>query len=387
MTYTNAEKMILAAPHISSPDAAKKLCAALDSPEKRTRVIKVMGESGKSSTVILLSAAVSAAGYRVGRLTTPFIHSVRESVCVDEKPISIDLFTDSAEKVKNAIAEVRKEDADFSPSAQDMLIAIALLAFDACNCDFAIIETDTAAYSAIDAPLLTIITTINDQKAAREICARLDRQTGETVTAMQSREIYKIIFDKCAEINCRLSMPLRNAFIFMSASLKRIEFTYQTKLYSIGTGAYYQIYNMLTVIEAAEALSRLGFRISNVDICSAVLGQGIPLRFEMLSVMPTIIVDRADSENRRRRLIETLKMQSSFISKNPTVICEGGRRRISEEFALMGRDAKVTEIAEKGARKTLRELISTLGENDTVIISGTSEYCEQISKITKEILM
>ena len=182
-------------------------------------------------------------------------------------------------------------------------------------------------------------------------------------------------------------MPLRNAFIFMSASLKRIEFTYQTKLYSIGTGAYYQIYNMLTVIEAAEALSRLGFKISNVDICSAVLGQGIPLRFEMLSVMPTIIVDRADSESRRRRLIETLKMQSSFINKNPTVICEGGRRRISEEFALMGRDARVTEIAEKGARKTLRQLISTLDENDTVIISGTSEYCEQITKITKEILM
>ena len=387
MTYTNAEKMILTAQATGSADTAKRLCAALDNPERRTKVIKILGESGKSSTAILLSATISAAGYRAGRLTVPHVHSVRESICVDEKPISIELYTSSAEKVKNAISEIKKDDADFSPSAYDMLLAIAFCAFLECDCDFALIEASNGAYSAVDDPILSVITTIDDQRTAKEICARLDRQTGETVTAMQSREVYKTIFDKCAEINCRLSMPLRNSFIFMSASLKRVEFTYNTKLYSLGTGAYYQVYNLLTVIEAAEALTRLGFKISNVEICSAVLGQGIPLRFEAISVMPTIIVDRADTESRRRRLIETLKMQSGFISKKPVVICESNKRRIYEEFSLMGRDVKVSEIGENGARKAIKALLSELDEDDTVIILGSSAYCEQISKITKEILM
>ena len=387
MTYTNAEKMIQNATAIGSADTARRLCAALDNPEKRTRVIKVLGESGKTSTTILLSSAISAAGYRVGRLTVPHVHSVRESICVDEKPISIELYTASADSVKNAISEIKKDDADFDPSAYDMLTAIAFCAFEACDCDFALAEISSGTYSAIDDPILSVITTISDQRTAKEICARLDRQTGETVTAMQSREVYKLIFDRCAEINCRLSMPLRNSFIFMSASLKRVEFTYNTRLYSLGTGAYYQVYNMLTVLEATEALSRLGFRIPSVDICSAVLGQGIPLRFESISVMPTIIVDRADTEGRRRRLIEALKMQSGFISKKPIVICEGEKRKIYEEFTLMGRDVKVSEMGKKGARKAIKALLSSLDENDTVVILGSSSYCEEIAKITKEILM
>ena len=182
-------------------------------------------------------------------------------------------------------------------------------------------------------------------------------------------------------------MPLRNSFIFMSASLKRIEFTYNTKLYSVGTGAYYQIYNLLTVIEATEALNRLGFKIPSVEVCSAVLSQGIPLRFEMLSVMPTIIIDRADSESKRRKLIETLKMQSAFVDAKPTVICESGKRKISEEFLMLGLDAAVTLVSEKDAKKAFRAIRSRLDENSVTIILGSSPYCEKISRIIKDSLM
>lgn len=387
MTYTNAEKMILGGAETSSPDAAKRICALLDSPEKKLRIIKVFGESGKSSSVILLSAAISAAGYRVGRIATPFIGSVRESVCVNEKPLSIELFSSSAEKTKNAVSQIRKESPEFTVSGEDLLLTTALCAFNECDCDFAVIETGTAPCSCIEDPLISVITTVNDINTAQSICARLDRQTGEVITAMQSREIYKIIFDKCAQINKRLSMPLRNSFIFMSASLKRIEFTYNTKQYSIGTGAYYQIYNLLTVIEAAEALTRLGFKIPSVEICSAVLGRGIPLRFEMLSVMPTVIIDRADSESKRRRLIETLKMQGAFSGTRPTVICESGKRKTAEEFSMMGLDATVTLLPEKDAKKAFRSLRAQLDENSVTIILGSSPYCEKISKIIKDSLM
>ena len=387
MTYTNAEKMILSAADTGSADASRKICALLDYPEKRLRVIKVFGESGKSSTVNLLSAAISAAGYKVGRLTTPCIGSARESICVDERPLSIEQFSSSAEKVKNALKQIKKDTPELEASRYDLLLATALCAFDELGCDFAVIETDTALYSCIDDPLISIITTVNDTKSALGICARLDRRTGEVITAMQSREVYKIIFDKCAEINRRLSMPLRNSFIFMSASLKRIEFTYNTRLYSVGTGAYYQIYNLLTVIEATEALTRLGFKIPSVEVCSAVLGRGIPLRFEMLSVMPTVIIDRADSESKRRRLIETIKMQNAFVGAKPTVICEGEKRKIAEEFLMHGLDAEVTLLPEKDAKKALKELCPKLDEHSVTIILGSSAYCENLSKIIKDILM
>lgn len=390
MTYTNAEKMIENAPNSGSPDAAKQIFGLLKNPEKKLQIIKVMGESGKSSVCSLLSAAISAAGYRVGRLTTPFIHSVRESICICEKPISIELFTNSAEKVSKQIAVLNKseESADVIPSQSDLLIATALCAFAESDCDVAIIEVArNESYPCIEEPIISVITSISDARVAREICIRLDRQSGEVITAMQSRDVYKVIFDQCAEINKRLTMPLRNAFIFMSASVKRIEFTYNGTVYSVGTGAYYQIYNLLTVIEAVEALNRLGFNIPSTEICSAILSQGIPLRFEIISVMPTIIIDRADDESRRRRLIESLKILNTFISDKPTVICESGKRKISEEFALMSHDITATEILLKTARKELRPMLSGLDDSDTIIILGSSQYCEQMAKITKDILM
>ncbi len=390
MIYTNAEKMIQNAPDIGSPDAARQILGLLKNPEKKLKIIKVFGESGKSSVCTLLSAAISAAGYRVGRLTTPYINSVRDSLCVCERPVAIEIFTNSAEKVSKQVAALKKSEeyADTAPSQSDLLITTALCAFAESDCDVAIIEvTGNESYSCIDEPIISVITSTSDIRTAREICVKLDRLSGEVVTAMQSREVYKIIFDKCAEINKRLTMPLRNAFIFMSASVKRIEFTYNGTVYSVGTGAYYQIYNLLTVIEAVEALNRLGFNIPSTEICSAVLGHGIPLRFEMISVMPTIIIDRADDENRRRRLIESLKILSTFISDKPTVICESGKRRLSEEFALMSRDISATEISAKTARKELRPILSGLNDSDTLIILGSSQYCEQMAKITKDILM
>lgn len=390
MTYTNAEKMIENAPNIGSPDAAKQILWLLKNPEKKLQIIKVLGESGKSSVCSLLSAAISAAGYRVGRLTTPHIHSVRESVCVCERPVSIELFTNAAENVSKQVTALRKseESADTVPSQSDLLLTTALCAFDESDCDVAIIEVArNESFSCIDEPIISVITSTSDTRTAREICLRLDRQSGEIITAMQSREVYRIIFDKCAEINKRLTMPLRNAFIFMSASVKRIEFTYNGTVHSVGTGAYYQIYNLLTVIEAVEALNRLGFNIPSTEICSAVLSRGIPLRFEIISVMPTIIIDRADDENRRRRLIESLKILSTFTNDKPTVICESGKRKIAEEFALMSRDIATKEIPIKTARKELRSMLSGLSDSDTLIILGSSQYCEQMAKITKDILM
>ena len=390
MTYTNAEKMIENAPSVTSPEAAKRILGLLKNPEKKIRIIKVLGESGKSSVCTLLSAAISAAGYRVGRLTTPFVHSVRENICVCEKPISIELFTNSAEKVSKLVSGLKKteEENNIPPSKSDLLIATALCAFDESDCDVAIIEQgENESYLYPDEPIISVVTSTSDADLMKSICAKLDRQSGEVISAMQSREIYKIIFDKCAEINKRLTMPLRNAFIFMSASIKRIEFTYNGKVYSVGTGAYYQIYNFLTVIEAVGALNRLGFKIASTEICSAILGQGIPLRFETVSILPTIIIDRADSQIRQRRLIESLKILGSFINDRPTVICENSKRKISEEFALMNREATVIEISLKTARKELRPILSALSDDDTLIILGSSQYCEQMSKITKELLM
>ena len=392
MTYTNAEKMILNAKSSGSESYLSALLNKLSNPHKNIGIIKVFGGSGKSSVCSLLSAVLSAAGYRVGCLTTPFIQSARNSIRVCEKAVSIEHFTNSAEKVYRAIVDSKKEceqGKEFAPSQGDILLATAFTAFEDAACDLAIIEIGGCgrSHSFLERPIISVITTVQDSETSSAICAQLDRESGEIITALQSRDIYKMIFDKCANLNRRLTMPLKNSFVFMETSIKHMEFTYKGNPYSIGCGAYYQTHNLLTVYETVEALRRAGLKIPGTDICSAVLNEGFPLRFELISVLPTIIVDRADTEGRQKSLIESLKMLNEHISKAPIFVCENKSRNFSELLATQSFDTVITEMSTKGIRKPLRELIASLKESDTLIITGSSEYCEQIAKLTKEFLM
>lgn len=392
MTHTNAEKMIKNAPLSDSADDLAQILSVLGNPHKNMGIIKIYGDSGKSSVCTLLSAVLSAAGFKAGRLTTPFVHSASDSICVYEKPVSIDFFAKSAEKVYKAICSIKKQDVEgenFNPGMYSILFAVAFVAFFDAGCDYAVIEipSDSLSHTFFSSSIINVICTTHSIESAQKICSRLDRNSKEVVCAMQSREIYKIISDKCAETNTRLSMPLKNSFCFMSSAIKHIEFTYRGTPYSYGCGAFYQTYNLLTVLEAAEALRRLGIKIAGTDICSAVLCEGIPLRFEIISVMPTIIIDRADTDERRKALIISLKMLDNQISSKPIVICEKESKNISEEFALSDYKATVNAFSVKELKKHLRVVLPTLDEESTLIILGSSAYCEATTKLIREILM
>lgn len=392
MTYTNAEKMIKNAPLTDLADDLGQILNRLGNPEKRVGIIKIYGTSGKSSVCTLLSSVLSAAGYKVGRLTTPFVHSIPDSICIYEKPIPIDCFTKSADEVYKAVCDIKKSREDgkvFAPSNHSLLFATAFSAFADAGCDYALIEipNDNVSHTVFNSPIISVICSTDSEESAKSICTRLDRNSKEIVSALQCREVYKIVSDKCAEINVRLTLPLKNSFLHMRSSIKRTEFTYNGRVYLNGCGAYYQTDNMLTVIEATEALRRCGIKIAGTDICSAVLYEGIPLRFEIISIMPTIIVDRANTKERRKALIESLKKLEIHVPTTPTVICDEDRTGISDEFIAADYPAEVFEISIKEMKKHLREILPKLDEESTLIILGSSEYCEATTKLIREILM
>ena len=391
MTYTNAEKMILTASSATSGDCLSQILNELGNPEKSLKIIKIFGECGKSSVCALLSATLSASAYKVGHVVTPFIHSVRNCIRIYERPISIELFSGAAEKVYKAVAALKKSKTDgeeFVPSSFDLLFATAIYAFYDSGCDGAVIEIPYlySAHTFLGKATVSVISSIYNKNVALGICQHIDRESGEVISAIQEKDIHKIIFDRCAERHNRFSMPLKSSFCFSSVSLKRMEFTYKTKPFTIGCGAYYQIQNMLTVTEAIEALKRLGFKISGTDICAAILSEGLPLRFETVSAMPNIIIDRADNSIRRCVLADSLSRLKEHIVLPPLIICEKQSEEIKETFEEALNEVNILELETKSARKSLRALLSSLTSDDTVIIIGASDYCEQMSKIIKEIM-
>ncbi|HAX78089.1 MAG TPA: bifunctional folylpolyglutamate synthase/dihydrofolate synthase, partial [Cyanobacteria bacterium UBA11372] len=66
-----------------------KLLANLGNPHQQVPVIHVAGTNGKGSVCAYLSAVLTAAGYRVGRYTSPHLIDWNERICINEQAISL----------------------------------------------------------------------------------------------------------------------------------------------------------------------------------------------------------------------------------------------------------------------------------------------------------
>ena len=69
-------------------DRMRRILDALGRPEQRWPALHVAGTNGKGSTCAMLASALRESGYRVGLYSSPHLHSLRERIQVDGRPIS-----------------------------------------------------------------------------------------------------------------------------------------------------------------------------------------------------------------------------------------------------------------------------------------------------------
>lgn len=101
-------------------------------------LVHIAGTKGKGSTAAMVAAALSAAGLRTGRYTSPHLHRLEERFCVDGKPCSPQQLIRLVERVKPVTELV--EQAIGPLSFFELTTAIALMHFDATQCDAIVME-------------------------------------------------------------------------------------------------------------------------------------------------------------------------------------------------------------------------------------------------------
>jgi dihydrofolate synthase/folylpolyglutamate synthase len=95
MRYDESRRLLDALPRFEvKPGLARidRLLAHLGHPERNFPAIHVTGTNGKGSVVAMLSSIFEAAGYRVGRYTSPDVVDFLDRICVNGKWISEDGF-------------------------------------------------------------------------------------------------------------------------------------------------------------------------------------------------------------------------------------------------------------------------------------------------------
>lgn len=136
------------------------LLAALGSPDRAVPIIHVAGTNGKGSVCAYLSSILTAAGYKVGRYTSPHLVDWNERICIDDCPISTEDALTILDRVIAAIDLTTP-----TPTQFEIVTAAMWLYFAESQVDIAVIEVGLGgrldATNVCDRPLATVITSIS----------------------------------------------------------------------------------------------------------------------------------------------------------------------------------------------------------------------------------
>jgi dihydrofolate synthase/folylpolyglutamate synthase len=141
-------------------DRIQQLLAKLGNPHQQMPVIHVAGTNGKGSVCAYLSAILTAAGYRVGRYTSPHLVDWCERICLNEQEIApLDLYQILAE-VQSAAQQLSD-----SPTQFEVITAAAWYYFAQQQVEIAVVEVGLGgrldATNVCDRPLVSVITSIS----------------------------------------------------------------------------------------------------------------------------------------------------------------------------------------------------------------------------------
>ncbi len=132
----------------------------LGNPHQQVPIIHVAGTNGKGSVCAYLSSILKAAGYKVGRYTSPHLVDWTERICLNEQKISSSILEQLLAEVEAAIQPEQP-----SPTQFEVITAAAWLYFAQQEVDVAVVEVGLGgrldATNVCHQPMVTVITSIS----------------------------------------------------------------------------------------------------------------------------------------------------------------------------------------------------------------------------------
>ena len=297
----------------------RNILRGLGNPQNRFATVHIAGTNGKGSVAALLSAILHAAGYRVGRYTSPHLIRFNERICINDQPISDGDVVAAYNAVKGA-GYGRRE-----PTFFEYATAMALFTFWKKEVDWAIIETGMGGRldaTNIIKPALSIITNISIEhrtylgNTIAEIAGEkggIIKKNTPVITGVKQKTAISVL-ESIAASN---TAPIyRQGKAFRVKKKRDGSFNYygmndtrrglQTNL-----AGSHQIENTALVMAACEVLNQKKATLPSPAIKKGLFNARWPGRLEIVKDSPLVILDGAHNLIAAR----TLK---KYLSKNLT---------------------------------------------------------------------
>ena len=271
--------------------------------------IHIAGSNGKGTTANYLANIYRAHGLKVGLYTSPWLDDVNEMINIDGKNIS-------NEEIEEALKENEKLFKKYDLSTFEILTYIAFNYFQKNNVDLAIIECCMGG--EIDAtnifkPILSIITSISLEHTAflgRSLCEIAYQKAGiikdeiPVITGMLDEEALNTIVEVAKETKSQVICSVEPANVVYSNY--GYTFAYSTyKDLRINSSALYSLKDACIALEAVMKLQDT-YKVSEEEIREGLAKTFMPVRMEIVSQNPLIIVDGSHNPEGVLNMVKSL---------------------------------------------------------------------------------
>ncbi len=297
------------------------LCNALGNPERKFKSIHVGGTNGKGSTSHMLAAILQTAGYKTGLHTSPHLKDFRERIRINGELVTEQSVIDFVNQHADLFQKIE-------PSFFEATVAMAFDAFAKAEVDVAVIEVGLGGRldsTNIIQPLISVITNIGFDhmnilgntlpEIAFEKAGIIKNHTPVIIGEIHPET--KSVFEKKA-YECQSEIhfaqhewqinPIEKQEHF-SVNAEHIKSHKSLKIELDLTGSY-QLKNLATVLSAVEELKKIGFKITDEHIQTALkqvkVLTGLQGRWQTLQTGPLVICDTGHNEDGIREVLENI---------------------------------------------------------------------------------
>jgi len=277
---------------------AQELMERVGNPEKKLKFIHIAGTNGKGSTLEYIANALELSGYKVGKLTSPYVTHYTDRIRINSQEIDEISLGEICETVSKNVA-------DRKYSQFEITMAIAFLWFVREKCDIVVLETGIGGLldstNVIPPPLLAVITSISLDHTAilgdtvEEISkqkAGIIKENSAVILSMDNKKsVADIVRNTAIKKNAEFIMPSYSDFKYLAMESDGNPFTYKKEYFKTAMLGFHQPKNAVTAIEACRYLMKKGFLVPDYAISKSVETTQVKARVQYISGNPPIIVD------------------------------------------------------------------------------------------------
>ena len=292
---------------------------SIGNPHGFLKTVHIGGTNGKGSVAAMLSHILKAAGYRVGKYTSPHLVSFTERITINDEEIT-------ETEVAELTAFIRRHIENVDPKRPftffDFTTALAFEYFRRKHVDIALIEVGLGGRldsTNVVNPLISIITNVafdhmdflgNDILDVTREKAGIIKRGVPVVTGAQDAP--QRIIEETGKSNDSPVYVMGRDFSYEKKGRQSMSYSgLSSRLNDIFVNLKgdHQLANAAIVLCAAELLSSLGFGIDQREFYTGLSRVTWPGRLEIVREKPVVILDGAHNVDGIRALVGFLTSQ------------------------------------------------------------------------------